>query len=236
MSNNNSFKKENFFLIILGIIVILFLIYFLGSFNINKVNKVNVNENRIQETKIDVNNILGNLPPLGNPSAPIKIVEFGDFHCPYCAQVPDLVYKPLQQYIDNNLVVIYFRDFPLDQIHPFSRNVHLASRCANEQGKYWDFHKKALEDFKNGLGQKTGDRDYLFNLAKNLNLDENKFKECYESKKYENDINNDYIQGVQLGVQGTPGFFVNNLFIAGLDVESINKAVNLLLGTTSGNN
>ncbi|GIW66199.1 MAG: hypothetical protein KatS3mg095_0097 [Candidatus Parcubacteria bacterium] len=223
-------NQQNFFLIILSIIVILGTLYFFSDFKINKNSQSN-NEDRIKNLNIDVNSFIGTLPPLGNPNAPIKIIEFGDFHCPFCAQVPRVVLNNLQQYIDNNLIVFYFRDFPLDQIHPFSRNVHLASRCANEQGKYWEFHKKAFDDFINGLGQKTGDKDYLFNLAKSLSLDINKFEECYNNRKYENEINNDYNQGIQLGIQGTPSFLINNMFIQGLDTESINKAIGLLLQT-----
>ncbi|MCS7184066.1 MAG: DsbA family protein [Patescibacteria group bacterium] len=215
-------KQENIFLIILGLIILFFVIYIFSDF---KITRKNLDE-RIKVTNINVNEILGNLPPLGNPNAPIKIVEFGDFHCPFCAQVPEVIFNSFQNYIDNGMIVIYFRDFPLPT-HPFSYNTHLASRCANEQNKYWDFHKKVFQDFLNGLGQKTGEKDYLFNLAKSFNLDENKFKECYENKKYDRDIKNDYLQGTQLGVRGTPAFFVNNLFISGLDVQSINKAIDI---------
>lgn len=223
-------KKESIFLVLLGIIVFVFILSFLpiNKFN-NKFNKNNNNQSdRIIRTNVDVNQILGSLPPLGNPQAPIKIVEFGDFHCPFCANVQELVINNLLRYINENQVVFYFRDFPLDVIHPFSRNVHLASRCANEQGKYWEFHKKVFSDFLNGLGQKTGEKDYLIALAKELNLNEENFKSCYESRKYGKDINYDYLQGVQLGVQGTPSFFVNNLFIPGLDFPSIMEAVNII--------
>lgn len=231
-------KKESIFLVILGIIVLTFILSF---FSLNKNNLPNIanvynnqnnneriNNERIKQTNVDINQILGTLPPIGNPQAPIKIVEFGDFHCPFCAQVLEVVINNLKTYIDEGKVAIYFRDFPLDSIHPFSRNVHLASRCANEQGKYWDFHKKVFSDFLNGLGQKTGEKDYLLKLTKELNLNEENFKSCYESKKYEKEINEDYLQGIQLGVQGTPAFFVNNLFIAGLDPQSIMEAINII--------
>lgn len=224
-------KKETIFLVILGIIVLVFILSFLPVNKNNFLNIANNNQNnneRIKQVNIDINQILGTLPPIGNPQAPIKIVEFGDFHCPFCAKVPEIIINNLSNYIDEGKVAIYFRDFPLDSIHPFSRNVHLASRCANEQGKYWEFHKKVFSDFLNGLGQKTGEKDYLFNLAKELNLNEKNFKSCYDSKKYEKEINNDYLQGIQLGVQGTPAFFVNNLFIAGLDSQAIMEAINIL--------
>ncbi len=224
--------KENIFLVILGVIVLIFGLYFLSSFKIKtpaNIGTVGESNERIKSTNIDVNQILGNLPPLGNPTAPVKIIEFADFHCPFCAQVPNTILTNIKPYIEQGLVAVYFRDFPLDAIHPFSRNVHLASRCANEQNKFWEFHDQVFSDFLSGMGQKTGDKDYLFSLAKKLSLDENKFKTCYETRKYEKEINNDYFQGVQLGIQGTPAFFVNNLFIAGLDPTSVFQAINIFL-------
>jgi protein-disulfide isomerase len=229
MISKAQINQNQLFLIIGGLIVVLFVIYLISPYlSLNK-NLNNPNSNNIQETNIDVNSILGNLPPIGNPQAPIKIVEFGDFHCPYCAQVINNIYPFIENYLNEGKVVFYFRDFPLEAIHPFSKNVHLASRCANEQGKYWEFHKRVFADFIDKLGQKTGDKDYLFNLAKELNLDQKKFEDCYNSKKYEQDINKDYQDGLILGVEGTPSFYVNNLFIKGLDVKSLLQAINLQL-------
>jgi protein-disulfide isomerase len=164
-----------------------------------------------QEVNLNVN--LGNLPPLGFEGAEVKIVEFGDFHCPFCALAYNYLYPELEKYISSQKVVFYFRDFPLEGLHPQAKKVHLASRCANEEGKYWEFHKEIYKEVFKAMNERrdyffTGSDEYLLNLASRLGLNEEKFKTCLQEKKYEADINKDLAEGNSYGVEGTPTFFI----------------------------
>jgi len=80
----------------------------------------------------------GSNPVRGSADAPVTIVEFSDFQCPYCARVEPTVEQVMQQY--QGKVKLYFRDFPLSSIHPYAEQAAEASRCAGEQGKYWEYH------------------------------------------------------------------------------------------------
>ena len=80
----------------------------------------------------------GSNPPLGATDAPVTIVIFSDYQCPYCARAEPIIKQILQQY--NGKVKVYFRDFPLSTIHPSAEKAAEASRCAAEQGKYWEYH------------------------------------------------------------------------------------------------
>ncbi|MER3570138.1 MAG: hypothetical protein C4348_00795 [Patescibacteria group bacterium] len=201
---------------------VLFLILFLalGIFLGSRYIKINRQTPQPKISSIEP----GTLPPLGNPNAPVKVIEFGDFHCPFCFKAYKFIYPQLEKYINEGKIVFYFRDFPLQSIHPQSFNVHLASRCANEQGKYWEFHKQVFSDYET-LGQNTGNEDYLFSLSEKLKLNSEQFKECYNSKKYLNDIQNDIQYGTNVGVEGTPTFFVNGKIVVGFDPNGLEKAI-----------
>src|SRR5262245_40011224 len=82
---------------------------------------------------------LGSLPPSGSPNAPVKIVEFSDFQCPYCKQWTDTTLEPLREKYGDK-IVIYYRHYPLTSIHPEAMDGAIAGECANEQGKFWEMH------------------------------------------------------------------------------------------------
>lgn len=89
----------------------------------------------------------GHLPPLGNPNAAITIVEFSDFECPYCRRFfTDAFPQIKKEYIDSAKAALYYRQFPLDTIHPLAIPFANASECANEQGKFWQMHDKLFEE------------------------------------------------------------------------------------------
>jgi protein-disulfide isomerase len=171
---------------------------------------------------INVN--VGNLPPLGNPEAPIKIIEFGDFLCPYCGQAVLSLYPQLEPLINQGKVVVYFRDFV---VHPEANPIHNAARCANEQGKYWEFNKEIFKKFMNR--EDTTKKEVWQDLAKSLGINLENFNKCIEGNKYSQDIQNDTQYGVNLGVSGTPTFFINGQMIVGIDIPKIQSTINQLL-------
>lgn len=168
----------------------------------------------------------GKLPPLGNPEAPVKIIEFGDFLCSFCGQTVLELYPQIENLIEEGKVVLYFRDFV---IHPEAIIIHNASRCANEEGKYWEFNKLAFKNLINGI--QTTRKDILVNLAKDINLDLTKFENCLKENRYLEEIRNDTQYGLKIGIKGTPTFFINGKKIVGFDIKKIRSTINQLLST-----
>lgn len=185
---------------------------------------------KTQEETAKVNVWEGDLPAWGSLSAPVKVIEFGDFHCPFCVLTAVEFYPQIKKYIDNGEVVFYFRDFPIPQLHPQAFLAHLASRCADEQGKYWEFHKRLFEDYyqkvmvnreSNFATERESYLNYLNNLAKELGLNTSQFKECLTTQKYKDKIERDINEGNSLGVKGTPTFFVNGEMVEGANFEGL---------------
>ena len=148
----------------------------------------------------------------GNPKAKVMIVEFSDFQCPYCGRVEGTLKSVLAKHQDT--VALAFRDYPLSQIHPFAYGAAEASRCAGEQGKFWEYHDLLFGD-QNGL-----DRNGLIAKAAKLQLDAKQFDACISSEKYKTSIQQDNQEGMRAGVNGTPGFFINGVFLNGAQPES----------------
>ena len=142
----------------------------------------------------------------GNAKAPVMIVEFSDYQCPYCHQVEPTVKAVLAKYGDR--VSLAYRDFPLTAIHSQAEISAEASRCALEQGKFWEYHDQLFTASKL-------EKDALLEYARNLKLDEKQFEACLTSEKYKADINKDEQDGRKAGVNGTPGFFINGVFLSG---------------------
>lgn len=166
----------------------------------------------------------GDLPPLGSEKAPIIIVEFGDFLCPFCARTVTDLYPQLENLIQEGKVAIYFRDFV---VHPEAIVIHNAARCANDQGKYWEFNKEIFKKFLNG--ETITKKDVWLSLAKELGLNLSNFNQCLDEKKYFNDVRNDTREGYDLGVRGTPTFFINGQMIEGINIPVIMSTVNQFL-------
>lgn len=160
-------------------------------------------------------------PIIGDPNAPITIIEFSDFQCPFCARfnaqtLPSL----LDEYIQQGKVKLVFRDFPIQSIHPNAVPASLAAECANEQGKFKEMHDVLFENQRQWSNIDTVDAVSLFNqYAKNMQLEETVFSSCIDSGKYIEEINNDLRDGRDYGVSGTPGFFVGNDQIGYVEVK-----------------
>jgi protein-disulfide isomerase len=143
----------------------------------------------------------------GDSKAPVTIVEFSDFSCPYCRKVESTLTELLAKYPGK--VRLGYRDFPLRQIHPQAQLAAEASRCAEDQGKYWEYH-----DFLFANPDKQG-RDDLMEGARTLKLDDKKFDECLSSGRFKPQIDQDIQLGTRVGMVATPGFFVNGIFLDG---------------------
>ena len=143
----------------------------------------------------------------GNPNAPITIVEFSDFECPFCVRF----HETMKQIIENypNDVRWVYKHFPLDSIHKQARPAAEASECAGEQGKYWEYADELNEN------QRSFSQSYFVTAARDLGLNVSQFEICLESGKYKSKVNDDYNEGVSLGVRGTPGNFINGQSVPG---------------------
>lgn len=160
-------------------------------------------------------------PVLGQASAPVTVVEYGDYKCPFCARFFTQTEPQLrEQYIDPGQVRLVWRDFP--NIDSESRPAAVAARCAGDQGEFWPYHD-ALYSFvwENFYGQGVNvEGGSAFegkyeDLARQVGLDVEEFRSCRESGRYEEVVQSSRESGVSRGVQGTPTFFVNGQKIAG---------------------
>ncbi|PYU92143.1 MAG: thioredoxin [Acidobacteria bacterium] len=142
----------------------------------------------------------------GNPKAPVMIVEFSDYQCPYCHQVEPTVKEVLAKYGDK--VSLAYRDYPLTAIHSQAEIAAEASRCALEQGRFWEYHD-------NLYTASNLDKDALIEYARKLKLDNQQFGACLTSGKYKAEIDKDLEEGRKAGVSGTPGFFINGIVLSG---------------------
>lgn len=150
----------------------------------------------------------GGSPILGNPSAPITILEWGDYQCTYCYRFHDTTLDTIDRdYIRTGKVNLVFKDFPLNG--PDSVLAAEASYCANDQGKYWEYHN---ELYKNWAGEKTGwvTRWSLNAFGSTVELDLEKFNKCLDEHKYKEKIEALYSFGQEVGIDATPSFLVFN--------------------------
>lgn len=151
-------------------------------------------------------------PIIGNPDAPITIIEFSDFQCPFCARFhTQTLPLLLEQYIEQDKVKLVFRDFPIQNIHPNALPASVAAECANEQGKFKEMHDILFDSQNQWNNQETADALAMFSqYATQIQLDQETFDSCLTSGKYIEEIRNDLEDGRSYQVTGTPGFFIGN--------------------------
>jgi len=145
-------------------------------------------------------------PRLGGKDAKVRIVLFSDYQCPYSAKAEPVVKQIHDTYGDN--VLIAFRDLPLD-FHQFAMSAAIASECADEQGKFWEYHDKLFEN------QQALDTISLKKYAADLGLDTAKFDKCVDNKETEEEVKADMADAQSAGVTGTPIFFINGEQVVG---------------------
>ncbi len=142
----------------------------------------------------------------GSAEAPIQIIEFSDFQCPYCAKAEDSVQKVLEHYGDK--VAITYRHWPLS----FHGDAHLAAQaaeCAGEQGKFWEYHQILFDNMQ------ALKRQHLVEYASTAGADADAFTTCLDSGKYAEVVDKDLADGAAVGMNGTPGFYINGEFLNG---------------------
>jgi protein-disulfide isomerase len=148
----------------------------------------------------------------GNPQAPVIIIEFSDFQCPFCRKLQPTLKNLLAKYAGR--VSLAYRDFPLREMHPEAEQGAESARCAGEQGKFWEYH-----DLLFASPDKLN-RDGLIELARSLNLNEERFDSCVVSSKFRTEIEKDLQDGMKAGVQGTPAIFINGTLVRGAQPEA----------------
>jgi protein-disulfide isomerase len=147
-------------------------------------------------------------PSWGPADAPVTMIEFSDFQCPYCARFVTETLPQIKQAYEGKIRFV-FRDYPLSQLHANAEKAAEAAGCANEQGKFWEYHDKLFSN------QSALDVASLKSYASQLGLDSGTFDQCLDSSKYAQEIQKDIQDGDSYGVQGTPAFFVNGQLVEG---------------------
>ncbi|MEZ4516708.1 MAG: thioredoxin domain-containing protein [Chloroflexota bacterium] len=158
---------------------------------------------------------------IGDLDAPVVIVEFTDFQCPYCGRHFQQTFPEIQSnYIDSGLVRYVFKDFPLTNIHPQAELAAQAARCGGEQDGYLEMHHLLFNNQQVWSGQPDAAETFV-GFAEEAGLDADSFRSCLESAKYEDAVATDLAEGVSLGVNGTPAFFLNGYFLSGAQPYSV---------------
>jgi protein-disulfide isomerase len=161
---------------------------------------------------------VGATPAIGSPNAPVTVIEFADYQCPYCRGMEPSVTKLREQF--KGRIRYAYRDFPLP-MHPYAQKAAEATRCAANQGKFWPYHDRLFVGDGNQL-----DVPDLKTIARELKLDTKQFDECLDSGKEKSAVEADATQGKELGVTGTPTFFINGYLISGsVSYDSLREMV-----------
>ncbi len=141
-------------------------------------------------------------PMKGDPKAPVTIIEFSDYECPFCKRSYDNVFSKLEEeYISKGKVRVVFRDYPLP-FHKKAIPAAIAANCAGEQGKYWEVHNFLFEN------PSKLDAASVISSAAGIGLDKAKFEACVKDKSKEKEIEKDVEDGQKYGVRGTPSYFI----------------------------
>lgn len=163
----------------------------------------------VQPPNMDRPRVQGNA--MGDPDAPVKVVEFSDFLCPYCRQFFLQTEQPLvEDYVATGKVYFVYRTLG-DWLGPESQASAEAVYCAGDQGRFWEYHDLLFANQGNG----SFSPDRLRAFAQALDLDEEAFSACLSGAKYRDQVRQDLADGLQAGVRGTPSFLINGKLVAG---------------------
>lgn len=151
---------------------------------------------------------------MGNANAKITIIEYSDFQCPYCLQFHQQTYqKIIDQYVKTGKVKLAYKQMPIASIHPMATPAAIASECAADQGKFWEYHDTLFG--KLGAGQLDVKAESLTAYAKGLGLDTDKFQACLKDGAAQARVTSDTQEGSKIGVRGTPTFVINGQLLVG---------------------
>ena len=149
-------------------------------------------------------------PVKGNPDAPVTVVEFSDFQCPFCARFFEQTLPLIEEnYIDTGKIKFVYKDLPLDNLHPNARSAHIAAECADEEGKFWEYHDVLFQ--KQAVWQRLASSDLditLSQFAVDLGMQAASFESCMESQDIADEVNQDTLEAARYGTTGTPTFFI----------------------------
>jgi protein-disulfide isomerase len=173
-----------------------------------------------QKVKVGV----GDFPAIGNNGAKVTIVEFADFRCPFCERFfTDTLTQIKKDYIDTGKAKFFFRNFPfLGDASTFAAN---AAECANDQGKFWEFHDYLYKNQPSESDTSMYNTDTLTQAAINLGMDGNTFRSCLNNKTDSAKASKDLSDGQAAGVSGTPTLFVDGTAIIGAQPYSVFKTL-----------
>ena len=167
----------------------------------------------------------GGRPVLGPATAPITIIEFSDYECPFCKRAEPALTQALETYKDK--IKFAYRHYPLP-FHQHARPASEAALCANGQGKYWEYHKKVFAS--PSLTEET-----LKQIAKDVGLDAAKFDTCMKNHEFAKEIDKDLEDGQAVGVNGTPAFFINGRMLSGAQpFEKFKELIDTALAEAGG--
>jgi protein-disulfide isomerase len=161
-------------------------------------------EIKMEPPRVDVK--VGNSPTKGPEGAPVTVIEYSDYQCPYCSRARPTVNQIIEAYPDDVLYV--FKDFPLS-FHKDSQKAHEAAHCAGDQGKYWEMNKILFEN-QGALGVSD-----LKGYAQKVGLNMSKFNKCLDNGTHAKKVSESLNEGQTVGVSGTPAFFINGVMLSG---------------------
>ena len=155
-------------------------------------------------------------PVLGDDNAKVTIIEFGDYQCPFCRSFwKDTLPRIKKEYIDTGKVRLVFRDFPQAD-HRQAVAAAIAAECADDQDRYWDYHDKLFrEQDRRGSGVINFGANDLKRWATEIGLDAKAFDECVDAARHKDEVAADTKAIVDLGITGTPLFFINGRALLG---------------------
>jgi len=151
-------------------------------------------------------------PVKGNPDAPVTVVEFSDFQCPFCSRFFEQTLPLIEKnYIDTGKIKFVYKDLPLDNLHPNARSAHIAAECADEEGKFWEYHDVLFQKQAEWQRLTSSDLDItLSQFAVDLGMQAASFESCMESQDIADEVNQDTLEAAKYGATGTPTFFIGN--------------------------
>ncbi len=165
------------------------------------------NKKALERTKNETSGALRKIDEadhiIGKLDAPVELIIYSDFDCPFCADYAKTVKRVIDEFGDK--IVVAYRHFPLTAIHDNALAAAIASECAAEQGKFWEMHDKLFSG--NEAGRMSAAQ--FKNNAKELNLNQVKFNKCLDTEKYKDEVMSQMLEGRNAGVTGTPGSFLN---------------------------
>jgi protein-disulfide isomerase len=165
------------------------------------------------KTPVKVSSVsLDNAPTQGKSDAPVTLIEFSDFQCPFCGSFFSQSYHQLvSMYVDTGKVKFVYKQFPQVNVHPNAREAALASECANEQGKFWPYYDALFGNQTTWANLNFTQASSTFKkYAAEIKLNTVRFNSCLDSSKYSSIVDKDLQEGSTYGVDSTPTFYVGN--------------------------